>query len=119
MMEKEVSVSKWLFVLFLKLVKKMTLVNFKLRVPFSVMSFFKVSDSLLPALDKGCFLACLQNLVLFHLKNGTFLVLVLLSWIMLLLCPFTPPLFLSKSNTTHHLLIMDLNLSLKLRTDVI
>ena len=53
MMEKEVSGSKWLFVLFLKLVKKMALVNFKLRVPFSVVSFFKVSDSLLPTLDKG------------------------------------------------------------------
>ena len=38
--------------------------------------------------------------------------LVLLSWVMLLLCPLTPSLFSAKSNTGHSPLFMDSDLSL-------
>ena len=53
MMEKEVFGSRWLFLLVLKLIRKMVLVNVRLRVPFSFMLFLTVSDSPLPTLAKG------------------------------------------------------------------
>lgn len=57
--EKEVFGSRWLFLLVLKLIRKMALVNVRLRVPFSFRLFLKVSASPLPTLAKGQFLVFL------------------------------------------------------------
>ena len=72
--EKEVFGSRWLFLLVLKLIRKMALVNARLRVPFSFRLFFKVSDSPLPTLQGPILSLPIKNGAV-SLKNDTFLVL--------------------------------------------